>query len=87
MRAVTIDSDLATLFTFTPRKPPITPMQGVQVRLFGEKGRRGRGDAADYVFSACVSAFQMTHRRHFRCTKKKTSSSHPNGCHQQQQHA
>lgn len=24
MRAVTIDSDLATLFTFTPRKPPIT---------------------------------------------------------------
>jgi len=23
MRAVTIDSDLATLFTFTPRKPPI----------------------------------------------------------------
>ena len=25
MRAVTIDSDLATLFTFTPRKPPITP--------------------------------------------------------------
>ena len=29
MRAVTIDSDLATLFTFTPRKPPITPIQGV----------------------------------------------------------
>jgi hypothetical protein len=27
MRAVTIDSDLATLFTFTPRKPPITPIQ------------------------------------------------------------
>ena len=24
MRAVTIDSDLATLFTFTPRKPPKT---------------------------------------------------------------
>ena len=30
MRAVTIDSDLATLFTFTPRKPPITPIQGVE---------------------------------------------------------
>ena len=30
MRAVTIDSDLATLFTFTPRKPPITPIQEVQ---------------------------------------------------------
>ena len=29
MRAVTIDSDLATLFTFTPRKPPITPIHGV----------------------------------------------------------
>ena len=29
MRAVTIDSDLATLFTFTPRKPPITPIQEV----------------------------------------------------------
>ena len=29
MRAVTIDSDLATLFTFTPRKTPITPIQGV----------------------------------------------------------
>ena len=29
MRAVTIDSDLATLFTFTPPKPPITPIQGV----------------------------------------------------------
>ena len=29
MRAVTIDSDLATLFTFTPRKPPITPIEGV----------------------------------------------------------
>ena len=27
MRAVTIDSDLATLFTFTPRKPPITLIQ------------------------------------------------------------
>ena len=27
MRAVTIDSDLATLFTFTPRKPAITPIQ------------------------------------------------------------
>ena len=32
MRAVTIDSDLATLFTFTPRKPPITPIQGVAPR-------------------------------------------------------
>ena len=30
MRAVTIDSDLATLFTFTPRKPPITPIQEVR---------------------------------------------------------
>ena len=30
MRAVTIDSDLATLFTFTPPKPPITPIQGVR---------------------------------------------------------
>jgi len=29
MRAVTIDSDLATLFTFTPRKTPITPIHGV----------------------------------------------------------
>ena len=34
MRAVTIDSDLATLFTFTPRKPPITPIQEVQA-VFG----------------------------------------------------
>ena len=33
MRAVTIDSDLATLFTFTPRKPPITPIQGVLAQL------------------------------------------------------
>ena len=32
MRAVTIDSDLATLFTFTPRKPPITPIEGVDRR-------------------------------------------------------
>ena len=32
MRAVTIDSDLATLFTFTPRKPPITPIEGVYQR-------------------------------------------------------
>ena len=30
MRAVTIDSDLATLFTFTPRKPPITPILEVE---------------------------------------------------------
>jgi len=29
MRAVTIDSDLATLFTFTRGKPPITPIQEV----------------------------------------------------------
>ena len=29
MRAVTIDSDLATLFTFTPGKARITPIQGV----------------------------------------------------------
>ena len=35
MRAVTIDSDLATLFTFTPRKPPITPIQEVlDIELF-----------------------------------------------------
>ena len=31
MRAVTIDSDLATLFTFTPRKPPITPILEVEL--------------------------------------------------------
>ena len=30
MRAVTIDSDLATLFTFTSRKPRITPIQEVR---------------------------------------------------------
>ena len=34
MRAVTIDSDLATLFTFTPRKPPITPIQEVEIGCF-----------------------------------------------------
>ena len=33
MRAVTIDSDLATLFTFTPRKPPITPIRGADREL------------------------------------------------------
>ena len=27
-RAATTDSDLATLFTFTPPKPPITPIEG-----------------------------------------------------------
>ena len=30
MRAVTIDSDLATLFTFTPRKPPIQWVAGIK---------------------------------------------------------
>ena len=37
MRAVTIDSDLATLFTFTPRKPPITPIQEVLRLRFVDK--------------------------------------------------
>lgn len=39
MRAVTIDSDLATLFTFTPRKPPITPIQCVSRALRGGSGK------------------------------------------------
>ena len=47
MRAVTIDSDLATLFTFTSRKPRITPIQEVQVRRLNDfrpaAGRAGRG--------------------------------------------
>ena len=42
MRAVTIDSDLATLFTFTPRKPPITPIQGV-----GQEPSPGRVKSSD----------------------------------------
>ena len=50
MRAVTIDSDLATLFTFTPGKPPITPIEGYRVSLIRWEPpgpRRATADLAD----------------------------------------
>ena len=49
MRAVTIDSDLATLFTFTPRKPPITPIQEV------EGADRELRKSEDATHFACVT--------------------------------
>ena len=55
MRAVTIDSDLATLFTFTPRKPPITPIQGVEEKPCpSEKFSQYRNrDTARYLAIKC----------------------------------
>ena len=54
MRAVTIDSDLATLFTFTPRKPPITPIQEVrdQAIFFLVPGLRGSSPKDGQLHSA-----------------------------------
>ena len=54
MRAVTIDSDLATLFTFTPRKPPITPILEVP-RERSHHPRRFHCDTTDN--SHCLAAW------------------------------
>ena len=54
MRAVTIDSDLATLFTFTPRKPPIG-RGGRNVKRFGFVKRLSR------LFSRATGARPVSH--------------------------
>ena len=61
MRAVTIDSDLATLFTFTPRKPPITPIQGVELEGADRELRKSR-DATHFATDGPAP------RRYDRCT-------------------
>ena len=58
MRAVTIDSDLATLFTFTPRKPPITPILEVCVcvsRLAGGERKGGTSSQEHHSWSAATT--------------------------------
>ena len=56
MRAVTIDSDLATLFTFTPRKPPKTPIQEVEASAAKKRLPRNEDPLSSHAADAAAAA-------------------------------